>query len=155
MMGLVSMSTEGFSPAVAYVMNIATKESWKYTNYPFLHIINIGDLPYGVASDGLYLLEGPTDNGTLINGTITTAQWDFNTNKAKNVPQIYMSSDTTTRVTPIVDDVHYPVQTSTFNGRRCDMPLGIEGRYWQFKIERIVQFTGIQATPQLLQRSVK
>jgi hypothetical protein len=136
-------------------MNVHTQESTKYTAFNFLHIINIGGKPYGVKSDGLYLLEGTTDNGAAINGTVTTKETDFGTFQSKHAPTVYLNSDTTTTITPIVDSVTYPAYSSTFGGRKTVIARGIAGRYWRFKIDGIQQLEGVEFLPETRQKRVK
>lgn len=141
--------------AVAYVMNINTTESWKYTNQDFLHIIAIGGKFYGVKANGLYLLEGSTDNGTAINSVIKTKSTDFGSFKSKRVKYFYLNSDTATTVRPIVDEVSQNSHTSSFGGRKCVLALGNQGRYWQFEVSGINKLEGIEVLPIETQRRVK
>ena len=152
---LSSAGSDAVSNAVAYVMNVHTQESTKYSNFGFMHIINIGNKPYGVKADGLYLLEGTTDNGVAINGSATTKETDFGSFQSKNVPTAYLNSDTLTTITPIVDAVTHPAYSSTFGGRKTLIARGITGRYWKFKIDGIQQVEGVEFLPETRQRRVK
>ena len=152
---LSSAGSDTVSNSVAYVMNVHTQESTKYSNFGFMHIINIGNKPYGVKADGLYLLEGTTDNGVAINGSATTKETDFGTFQSKNVPTAYLNSDTLTTITPIVDAVTHPAYSSTFGGRKTLIARGITGRYWKFKIDGIQQVEGVEFLPETRQRRVK
>jgi len=152
---LSSAVSETVSNAVAYVMNVHTQESTKYTNFSFLHIVNIGGKPYGVKSDGLYLLEGTTDYGVAINGSATTKETDFGSFKSKHAPTVYLNSDTLTTITPTVDSVAYPAYSSTFGGRKTVIARGIAGRYWRFKIDGIQQLEGVEFLPETRQKRVK
>jgi len=140
---------------VAYVLNIATEESTRYTNYDFMHIITIGGKHYGVKSDGLYLLEGDTDNGSAINGSITTKDSDHGAYASKRMAYVYMNSDSSTTITPFVDGVEKPKHASSFGGRKTKMARGNKGRYWQLKIENIVTLQGMEILPEATQRRVK
>lgn len=141
--------------AVAYVMNVRTTESTRYSNFNFLHIITIGGKPYGVKEDGLYLLEGDTDMGTAINGTIVTKETDFGIYNSKRVPKIYLNTDTRTKITPFVDDKPGPQYLSEFTGRKANLGRGLEGRYWRFKIENIQKLEGVEFLSEDLRRRVK
>jgi len=153
---LSSLVSESLSNSIAYVLNVHTTESWKYTNYPFMHIIHIAGKPYGVKADGLYLLEGATDSGTAINGTVTSKDTDFGIFASKNVHEAYLNSDTATTIQPTVDGVLAPsAYPSSFGGRKVDIARGLEGRYWKFKIDNIVKLEGLEITPVLRQRRVK
>jgi hypothetical protein len=147
--------------ALAYVMNVATTESTTYTGFGFMHIINIGGVPYGVKSDGLYRLTGATDEGRPINGTITTKETDFGTFHSKNAPTMYLNTDLAgtdpvTTVTPIVDNGATPLTYNTsFGGRKCLIARGLTGRYWRFRIDHITKLEGIEVLTDTRQRRVK
>jgi hypothetical protein len=147
--------SESLSSAIAYTMNVHTHESTAYSNYPFMHVVHIGGKPYGVKGDGLYLLQGDSDAGTLINGTVTTKETDFGFFASKRVEEIYLNSDTLTSVRPTVDGILAPTYSSSFKGRKVLLARGLEGRYWRFKIDKIIKLEGLEMTPELRQRGVK
>ena len=66
-----------------------TDEMTRYTSYPFTQIVRYQDSYYGVAADGLYLLEGTTDAGTPIPYAVRTAVSDFNASEKKTVLSAY------------------------------------------------------------------
>jgi hypothetical protein len=148
--------SQAITMAVAYVMNVHTTESTQYSNYPFLHIVHIGGKPYGVKADGLYLLEGATDNGTAISGSVTTKETDFGSFNSKHVNEIYLNSDTATTMTPTVDGALIAASyASSFGGRRIAVARGLEGRYWKFRIDGIKRLEGLEISPLIRQRKVK
>ena len=66
----------------AYAVNLQHKgtdspvdEITRYTNFPFERIVRYQNSYFGVAADGLYLLEGTTDHAT----PATTIPWEFKT----------------------------------------------------------------------------
>ena len=154
-LGLSASGGAVVANSVAYVMNVVTTESWQYSNYPFMHIVTIGGKPYGVTSTGLYLLEGATDAGTAINGTVTTKSTDFGSFHSKRLQYAYIGSDSSTTLTPIVDGVTKQSHASAFGGRKTLMSKGNVGRYWQVRISNIQELTGLELLPQELQRRVK
>lgn len=159
MSSLSASITNQLDNAVAYVMNVRTGEQTRYTNYGFLHIITIGGKPYGVRSDGLYLLEGNTDYDavlpTAINGVAITKAMDNGSYHEKHCPQLYLNSDTQTKVTPIVDGVEKSAYLSSFGGRKTKMGRGLSGRYYQFKVENISAVEGMEILFEERQRRVR
>jgi hypothetical protein len=143
--------------AVGYVLNIHTQESYQWTNQPWLHIITIGGKPYGVKADGLYLLEGTTDNGTAINGWIVGKDSDMGSaDHSQRVPKVLLNNDcTTTTVQTIIDGVSKNVHAVSYAGREAKLGRGYHGRYWQFKVSGIVKLEGLHYEPEKLQRYVK
>jgi hypothetical protein len=157
---LESTGSISVTNSVGYVMNVRTTESTTYSNYPFMHIITIGGLPYGITSDGLYLLKGDKDtvsvsNITEINAAITTKETDFGQYNGKRVPKMYLNTDTMTRITPFVDGKSSLSYQSIFTGRKASLGRGLEGRYWRFKVENIKKLEGLEFLPEVIQRRVK
>lgn len=140
----------------AFVMNIATKQVSRYTNFPFSNIVIVNSKYYGVKPDGFYLLEGQDDTGFEIVGSITTKDDDFDSMQSKNVPFIYLGcDDTDIAVTPIVDDYTYPTYIEDFDGRKVKMARGIKGRYWRFRIDKIKKLQALETIQETLGRRVK
>jgi hypothetical protein len=63
----------------------AIDEVTRYTHYPFERIVRHQNSYYGMAADGLYLLEGTTDDGTPISYAVRTAITDFNKPEKKTL----------------------------------------------------------------------
>lgn len=140
--------------APATVMNLNTQALTRYEHYPFLAIITVAGQYYGVMADGLYLLDGDSDNGEPILHYVVTKDWDFGTDQAKNVTAVYLNADTTTTVRPFVDGVAKAMAVAQFANRRVRLGRGNRGRYWRFWLGAFVKLQGIEMEPQLLQRQV-
>jgi hypothetical protein len=119
---------------VAYAMNIKTGETTAYTNFDFISIIRLGFNFYGVKADGIYLLSGTTDNGAIIDARIRTAQSYYSTNQFKQNAKVYIDTEDTTTVTPIIDNVVGIGQTSEYTGRKTSLGRGYKGKIWQWEI---------------------
>lgn len=140
------------SAKAAYAMNIATSETTRYQNYPFDHLIGIGIKEYGVNSDGIFELTGPTDYDPIaplpVNGNITTNTLNFGSHRSKRVDYLYLESDTQTKTIPIVDGIEKLPQLSSFNGRKTKLAKGNSGRDWMFRIENIIQVDAMEVLMQ-------
>lgn len=64
-------------------------EVTRYTNFPFTHIVRYQGSYFGVAGDGLYLLEGTTDDGVAIHYALKTGTDDFDVPQLKTVAAAY------------------------------------------------------------------
>jgi len=64
-------------------------ELTRYSNFPFTHIVRHQGSFFGVAADGLYLLEGTLDVATPIPWSVKTAMTDFKTPVQKTVASAY------------------------------------------------------------------
>ena len=67
----------------------AIDEVTRYTNFPFTHVVRYQNSYFGAAADGLYLLEGTTDNGAVIPYAIRTAVDDFGASEKKTMASAY------------------------------------------------------------------
>jgi len=71
---------------------VPTDEVTRYTNYPFDRIVRFKNSYFGVAADGLYLLEGTTDSGGApIQWAFKTGVTDFGDPHKKTVESVYFS----------------------------------------------------------------
>ncbi len=147
----------GFANSVGYILNVHTNESFEWTNMGFLHIIRIGTDFYGVKSTGLYKLSTAytTDSGTPINANILTKSTDLGSFHSKRLQYVYLGSETATKLTPYVDGIVKSSHLSSFGGKKTRLALGNSGRYWQLKVENIIELTNLELLPQELQRRVK
>lgn len=67
----------------------SVNEVTHYTNYPFRQIVAFAGKYYGVAADGLHLLDGDTDAGEPIAWKFRTALSDMNSKKLKRIVSVY------------------------------------------------------------------
>lgn len=79
----------------AYAVNLnhndpaSHDEVTRYTNFPFTQIVRYQGSYFGVAADGLYLLEGTTDDGAVIPWAFKTTMTDFKSPFRKTVVSAY------------------------------------------------------------------
>lgn len=101
----------------AYAINLNHKpkrgvepvdEVTHYTNFPFTQIVRYQNSYFGVAADGLYLLEGTTDGGTAIPYAVKTAVSDFGATEKKTVLSAYFGG----RIGPDMTVTLYAGETS-------------------------------------------
>lgn len=110
----------------------------RYTNYPFNQILRYKDQYYGVASDGIYLLSGVTDNGTAITWTWKTALEDDNVPEKKTVRSAYFSGRVGQDATITVYSGESGQTAYTYNTPRDANPQnyrkvfgrGVKGKYY-------------------------
>lgn len=80
---------------VAWVLNTESRGLSRYTNYPFNSFMRVAGRYYGVASTGLYLLEGDDDDGTPIAAKIRLGMSDLGTRRLKRVPEGFIGYTST------------------------------------------------------------
>ena len=67
-------------------------EVTRFTNFPFTHVVRYQNSYFGVAADGLYLLEGTTDDGAAIEYAIRTCPHDFGATQKKTIASAYFGA---------------------------------------------------------------
>lgn len=75
-----------------FCMNAATGGTTEYTGYAFNSVAKIGGRYYGANEQGLFLLEGETDNGTPIAANFGFGQLDFGAAQMKTLAYCYLGT---------------------------------------------------------------
>lgn len=118
-------------------------EVTRYTDYPFTQIVRFGPHYYGVAADGLYLLEGGTDAGAPIRWAVQTTTTDFDSTGKKTPVSCYVGGRLGPAATFTVHtgeklDNSYSYSTprgATAQNYRQPFGRGLAARYYTFLIE--------------------
>ena len=118
-----------------YTMTISSSEMTRYTNFDFQYIVRFNGDYYGVKENGLYLLEGDSDQGVPIQGRFKTAMLDFGTASHKRVPYAYIDTEDGTSITTYVEGEMVNTFYATHGGRRTRLDRGSRGRQWEFEIK--------------------
>lgn len=133
----------------AYAVNLRSEqegggnEVTHYTNYPFDRIVRWRGSYYGMAADGLYLLEGNTDDDEPINWALRTGTTDFGRPEKKNTASAYMGGRlggvaTFTVHTGEKLDSSYAYRSTrgaTAQNYRQKFGRGLDARYYAFQVE--------------------
>ena len=90
---VVSITYEAYSINLSHAAGnpAPIDEVTRYTNFPFTQIVRYQNSYFGVAADGLYRLEGTTDDGEAIPYSIKTCIDDFKAPELKTVASAYIS----------------------------------------------------------------
>ena len=83
----VPMSEQG---GETWVLNVDTNASSTYESYAFNSYGTVGGRTYGARADGLYLLEGETDNGLPIRASMSFGSTNFGTDYLKRLEYAYL-----------------------------------------------------------------
>lgn len=114
----------------------------RYTDFPFTKVVRYLGSYYGVASDGLYLLEGDTNNGAPIEWAFTTCTTDFKAPTKKTVASVYFGGELgpeaefTVACGELPDQMHQYTTTKQALQRnhRQKFGLGRKARYYAFGV---------------------
>ncbi len=129
-----------------WVVNLDTSASSQYDDFGFNSFFTHEGRHYGVASDGIYLLEGATDNGEVIESMV-----DFGINNCglphrKKITNVRIGTtdgaDTVLEVTTDTGTREYKLERSKEGDFfwRARMPHVQQGVYWRFVLKSFTQF---------------
>lgn len=123
-----------------WVVNLDTAAAGQYDAYAFNSFFVRDGRQYGVANDGIYLLEGDDDAGTPIQALMELGMTDFGASQAKLVPSIYLGvASTGAMVLKVVADgqSHFYTARSAstdLKNHRVDTGRGLKGVNWSFAL---------------------
>ncbi len=114
-----------------------------YTNFNFKKIIKLNNEYYGLADDGLYLIDGNTDNGNKINYSFETHKTDFDNNNFKTISSVYLEGKINSKIkyTLIKGEdgensyEYYNERGYNAMNTRIKLGKGVKSIYYGFKIE--------------------
>lgn len=114
----------------------------RYTNYPFDRIVRFNNVYYGVASDGLYELDGDTFDGSPIVAVVQTAPTDFKAIEQKRPFSLYIGgrvgADFKVSVVSAEKDTNVytyrPVDKTGARNYRTLFGRGIKARYLAYSL---------------------
>lgn len=123
-----------------WVVNVDTAAAWRYEGYGFNSFFKRDESYYGVAEDGVYLLEGDDDAGADIDARLDTGRSNFGESKTKTLPSVYLavaSEDAMVlRVEADGQEYFYEARSSSadLKNHRVDVGRGLEGAHWSFSV---------------------
>lgn len=152
---------------VGYAMNLRNAGMVKYENWPFTEMATVGGVPLAIGEEGLYRLEGDTDDGLPIRARIRTGLTDFGTAMLKHTLNSYVGYTTDGQLVMKV--------TTTDGGRkrerwyalkpreagapmpgRFDIAKGLVGLYWGYELVNVdgadFEFDTVKVWPFAVQR---
>jgi len=126
--------------SAVWVINLETSASTRYDGYGFNSFFQRDKKYYGVADDGIYLLEGETDNGAPIDALIDLGKSNQPSTKVKHVPSVYLgvASDGKMILKVDADGImrYYEARTNSeaLRQHRVDVGRGTRGVFWNFTV---------------------
>lgn len=131
--------------ALALVLNARNAGVTTYSNWPFNSFARIGSHYYAAGPDGIYLLEGATDDGAEIEAVVRLPISDFGARVLKRVAAAYVGyrSSGPIELRLNADDGDWNVYTmdeSRGTGiyrNRVKAGRGVKGNYWQAEVRNL------------------
>lgn len=130
----------GDEEMVGWIVNPNLSASTALDNYDFTGFGQHKGKHYGIRPDGLYVLEGDTDNGVQIDSFVSLGNRNFNTAKQKRVPHAYIGASTDGRMVLKVivngQEYLYAVKNPSTDmaEQRVDIGRGLRSNYWNFEL---------------------
>jgi hypothetical protein len=129
----------------AVSITLPTIQASTYTPYDFITMVNFQGNIYGVKADGIYQINGDTDNGDAITCTVETGIAQFQdtnggaTNKRIRPESMmyYGISSSVGAINLIGDDSthsYVPPHVATREKNRCRFARGRTGFYWHIEM---------------------
>lgn len=166
---VVSFSLNGES-FTGVVLNADTSGVSEYTNFPFNSFAKFNGKYYGCADDGLYSLEGDTDNGETIQGKVRTGLIRMSDGLRTRFPSAYIgytsSGDVVMKVvttSPQGQKIEnwYKLEKRTADSMRetrVKIGRGLSSVYWQFELINVkgsdFEVDSVQLMPMPLERRI-
>lgn len=133
--------------AKAWVMNTETTAVSWYDNYDFESIAEFAGNFYAVGPEGLYVLQGATDDEIPINASVSTGFSDFGAPQTKRLDNMYFgyTSEGQIAVQAEVYESGSPPVTYLLEERQANSPRnsrvtpgkGLWGRYWRLTVKNV------------------
>lgn len=130
----------GDEEMIGWIINPNLMASTALDNYDFTGFGQHKGRYYGIRPDGLYVLEGDTDDGVQIESFISLGNRNFNTAKQKRVPHAYIGASTDGRMVLKVivhgQEYLYAVRNPSTDmaEQRVDIGRGLRSNYWNFEL---------------------
>ncbi len=152
------------NPTNQYDANV--NEVTRYTSYPFKQIVRLKNKYYGVAPDGLYLLDGDTDDGAPIDWAFRTALMDAGKQNFKRVKSVYIGgrlvdAAEVTLVVGEAQDLTYTYVTqrgADAQTYRTKFGKGVRTRYFAFEMAgpdgQFVEVDTVDLESEILERTI-
>lgn len=128
------------STARVWVVNIDTGASGQYENYGYNSYLERDGVSYGLAENGIFRLDGDTDNGTEIDALIDYGRINLGTQKKKLTLKVYAAVGSDGKMYLKVDAdeqvYYYEARSSSIaiKNHRFDIGRGLRGNYFNFTL---------------------
>lgn len=135
------------SGVAVWVVNIETGASSRYENFNYASLTARAGRMFATKADGVYVLEGDTDNGTIIKASIATGVTNFPDDKdagkagaLKRLPAVYLgvAADKTMYLKIVTEGQERMYRTRSNNAalmqQRVDPGRGLRATYYSFEV---------------------
>lgn len=146
-----------------WVINMETGAPSRYDEVPANSICRFNGVTYISCAGGIYALNGASDAGRNINAYMLLGQEDFENGHNKRIRAVYTGARATgtmllKAIATNAEGRYYALTNpgGPVQGSRATLGRGLEGRYWQFRIDNKdgsdFEIDSLEFTPQILKR---
>ena len=150
-------------PFPAWAINYETNAPSRYDSLPANSMCSFNGKTYMACAAGIYEIGADDDAGRPIHASATVAQTNFGSTKNKRIAYVYvgMRSSGAMQLKAIANnqsDRYYALNAvgGAVRGSRADLGKGLEGQYWQFRVENVngadFELDSIEFKPTILSR---
>jgi hypothetical protein len=135
-----------------FVLNTSAFHVSVYSNYEFnsFAIDRSNNICYGCKSDGIYTLEGDSDNGTAFKSGIILPSSQFNSPNNKRFRKGFLAVEGNNVILKAETDNGY--RTYLVTDTEASITRDLKGRSWQFSVEGFDSLDSIDLVPIILSR---
>lgn len=147
-----------------WAINLNTYASSQYDGYGFNSIYENEGVYFGIADDGIYQLDGTSDDGKDIVATIEFGKSDYGSASKKRIPNVYVGISSTGKVFLKLEtggtEYTYEARSSKDEPevQRVDPGLGLTGNYFNITFVSVgddFELEGITFNPIILSRKIQ
>ncbi len=131
-------------PFPGWAINYETAAPSRYDSLPANSMCVFDGKTYMACAAGIYEIGADDDAGRPIHASATVAQSNFGSTKNKRIPYVYvgMRSSGAMQLKAIANnqsDRYYALNAvgGAVRGSRADLGKGLEGQYWQFRVDNV------------------
>lgn len=163
----------GADTYTAWVMTPESRAMRSYSNYAFNSYAQFGGRLYGAKDDGIYVLEGDTDDGDSIHASVRSGLLDFGSRQLKRVERAYLGYTAegslalrVTTTSPEGKKIDYtyrmvtPPTAEAPRETRVQIGKGLQSVYWAFELDNSLdggdfELHDVTVLPIILSRKVR
>lgn len=121
----------------AWNVTTGSNASTTFSNFEFdSFCVGVDGSVYAIKSDGLYKLEGNTDNGVAIDALVEFGRLDFGTSRLKHGYVAYIGGTAEYKLKLGVNDYEYEARSASANEAvaRVDIGKGLRVNYFELSL---------------------
>jgi len=132
--------------ALAWTLNTETAGVTRYDNFGFISMVAHDGVLYAASPEGLFTINGDTDDGRMIEAEVRTGFLDFSSEQTKRISDIFVGY-TGGQLNFDVETYDGPQEVYTYameereaiapRNNRLKVGRGLSSRYWRFAIRNV------------------